>query len=282
METEDGLATNPEIKQKVLESLVLSVAHHWSLRETVDRQVDLLERYFRQDEMVSAQKKLAVLLGNQAKSVPRRNPGTGSATRAQAQDVVETLKKLSDKANTPRFLVQSDDLPRIAPLLGELSVGDERGVAARLEALERSHQKGLEKMERMMASVARGTKVPATAPQLIVTPPTTPTFAAAATGGRARVRRPGQDQGREGQDEQQLTFLNRSRQEGSQQAGLKQQPRKDHSSSAGKRQRMDEEGGWQEQRPYRSNGGQQRAARPKATVVKGSSTEYSELAGPVT
>ena len=68
--------------KKVLESLLLSVAHHWSLRETVDRQVELLERHFRQDEMVSAQKELAVLLGKPEKSVPRRNPGTGRATRA--------------------------------------------------------------------------------------------------------------------------------------------------------------------------------------------------------
>ena len=61
---------------------------------------------------------LAVLLGKLEKSVPRRNPGTGRAARAKARDVVKTLKQLSDQANTPRFRVQSDGLPRIAPLLG--------------------------------------------------------------------------------------------------------------------------------------------------------------------
>ena len=61
-----------------------------------------------------------------------------------------------------------------------------------------------------------------------------------------------------------------------------QQLRQDRSSSAGKRQRTDEEGGWLEQRPYRSGGRQQRATRPKVQVVKGSSTEFAELAGPVT
>ena len=69
METEAGHMAAPESEPKVLESLLLSVAHHWSLRETGDRQVELLERHFRQDEMISAQKELAVL--------PRRNPGTG-------------------------------------------------------------------------------------------------------------------------------------------------------------------------------------------------------------
>ena len=61
-----------------------------------------------------------------------------------------------------------------------------------------------------------------------------------------------------------------------------QQPRQNRSCSAGKRQRTDKDGGWQEQRPYRSAVRQQRAARPKAQVVKGSSTEFGELVGPVT
>ena len=80
---------------------------------------------------------------------------------------------------------------------------------------------------------------------------------------------------------QMSAFLNRGRQEGGLQAGS-QRPRQDRSSSAGKRQRTDEAGGFQEQRPYRSSGRQQRAARQKAEVLKGSSTEFAELAGPVT
>ena len=294
MAAEADLVVATEGDQKVMESLLLSVAHHWSLRETVDRQVELLELHFRQDEMVSAQKELAVLLGKPAKSVPRRNPGTGRATRAQAQDVVETIKQLSDQAKTPRFLVQSADLPRIAPLLGEMSIGDERGVAARLEALEKSHHKGLEKMERLMASVARGAKGPATTPQIIVTPPPPSTFAAAAAGvpggagagGAERTRRPEPGQARAVQGEAsrlQSSFFNRGRQDGRHQPVVQgQQLRQDRSSSAGKRQRTDEEGGWLEQRPYRSGGRQQRATRPKVQVVKGSSTEFAELAGPVT
>ena len=174
METEAGHMAAPEGEPKVLESL----------RETGDRQVELLERHFRQDKMGSAQKELAVLLGKPEKSVPRRNQGTGKATRAQAQDVVETPRRLSDKADPPRFLVQSDDLPRIAPLLGELTVGDEQGVAARIEALERSHRQSQEKMERMMARLMRSTAPSATMPQVIVSHPAPTSFAvAAATGG---------------------------------------------------------------------------------------------------
>ena len=293
METDAGMVATPEEDQKVLESLLLSVAHHWSLRETVDRQVELLERHFRQDKMVAAQKELAVLLGKPAKSVPMRSPGTGRATRAQAHDVVETLKKLSDQAKTPRFLVQSDDLLRIAPLLGELNVGDKRGVAARLEALEQSYRKGLEKMERLMATAVKGAKQPAAAPQVIVTPPLQPSFATVAAvggdgagvGGTPRGRRQGQGQGRAAQGEAtrlQPTFLNRGRQDGGEQAGHGQQQRQDRSSSAGKRQRTDEEGGWQVQRPHRSGGRQHGFARPKAQVLKGSSTELADLAGPVT
>ena len=64
------------------------------------------------------------------------------------------MKQLSDQDNLPRFTIQSDDLRRVAPLLGAVSVGDERGVAARLEALEFSHRKGMEEMKMMVAAVA--------------------------------------------------------------------------------------------------------------------------------
>ena len=45
---------------------------------------------------------------------------------------------------------------------------------------------------------------------------------------------------------------------------------------------MDEAGGFHEQRPYGSSGRRLRAARPKAEVLKGSSTDFAELARPVT
>ena len=72
---------------KAIESLLLSVGHFWSLRETADWQVDLLERHFRQDEMLAALKELAELTG--LPKPKKRNPGAArSATKAQAEDVV--------------------------------------------------------------------------------------------------------------------------------------------------------------------------------------------------
>jgi hypothetical protein len=156
----------------VLESLLLSVAHYWSLRETKDRQVELMERHFRQDEMVAAQTELALLLGNTEK-ISKRGPAAGrSSTKGQAQDVVATLERLSNEATMPRFLVQSDDLPRVGPLLGAVSVGDERGVSARLEALEAAQRAGIEEVKRMVvATMARGAVVQPSAPDIVVTGP---------------------------------------------------------------------------------------------------------------
>ena len=112
-----------------LESLLLSVAHFWALRETANRQVDLLERHFRQDEMLAALRELSELVGLPAPK--KRNPGgMRTATKAQAEDVVAVIKKLGDEDKLPRFNVQSDDLPRVLPLLGAVSVGDEQGVCS--------------------------------------------------------------------------------------------------------------------------------------------------------
>ena len=47
----------------VLECLLLAVAHHWFLREPVDRQIELLEGFFRQDEMKAALKMLEETIG---------------------------------------------------------------------------------------------------------------------------------------------------------------------------------------------------------------------------
>jgi hypothetical protein len=60
-----------------------------------------MEHHFRQDEMVSAQRELGVLLGKTEKLVTKRLPGAGrSATKGQA------LETLSNQATMPRFLVQ--------------------------------------------------------------------------------------------------------------------------------------------------------------------------------
>ena len=54
------------------------------------------------------------------------------ATWAQAEGVVAAIKQLGDRDKLPRFQVQSDNLPRMLPLLGAVSVGDMHGLSARL------------------------------------------------------------------------------------------------------------------------------------------------------
>ena len=66
---------------KAMESLLLSVGHYWSGRETADRQVDLFERHFRQDEMLAALKELA----EQAKlPAPKQRQGGSNRTATKA------------------------------------------------------------------------------------------------------------------------------------------------------------------------------------------------------
>ena len=64
--------------------------------------------------------------------------------------------------------MQSDDLPRVLPLLGALSVGDERGVAARLEALELAQKQSMSDMKKMLENVTRGVAQRAAVPEIIV------------------------------------------------------------------------------------------------------------------
>ena len=135
----------------VVESLLLSVAHHWSRRETLARQFELLERHFSQDQMLSALWKLHEL-SLTAKPSKRSGGAAKSATRGQAEDVAHAIGFLGDNNKLPRFVVQSEDLTRVLPLLGALSVGDERSVAARLEALEGSQRQNMMEMRRMMAN----------------------------------------------------------------------------------------------------------------------------------
>ena len=59
-----------------------------------------------------------------------------------------------------------------------MSIGDERGVSARLEALEAAQRAGMDEMRRMVAGMARGA-MPAAAPDIVVTGP--PGYAAVAS-----------------------------------------------------------------------------------------------------
>ena len=281
----------PPAQPPWIESLVLSVAHHWHLRETAARQVELIERHFRQDEMLAALRELETVANTGR--VQKRQGGAGkSASWAQAMDIVNILKQLGDRNELPRFLIQSDDLRRVAPLLGAVSVSDERGVAARLEALELSQRQGMEEMKRMVKAAMTAVAVADTMPVVEVTPPTSPSFAevARSQGAQGQVQlgrgaqaqgqlgRGAQAQGLHGRDAGPSNLLNGRQEEG-------HRPRRqDRSSSASKRRRTGdpEDGEWQEQRHRRGGGGGGggRQQRPRPSVIKGTSDQFAELAGP--
>ena len=278
----------------VLESMVLAVAHHWSRKETKDRQVELLERHFRQDEVYSAHEAMNKLV-KKKKPSKRYGGGAKTATRAQAEDLVEAMIELGNQERLPRFLVQSDDLQRVLPLLGALSVSDERSVAARLEALEASQRQNMLEVRRMV--VAATTAMPSTMVVPVVAPTvpevkvTKPSYAGAAGVGGAAGGGAG---GRPGQqflerlvradrdmpvDQQALDRLTRAEQGGRVTSGRGRVER----SRSGKRQRLhsgEEEvtGGdrWEvvnHQKPKRKE-------RPKAASGTSNLPQFVDLAGP--
>ena len=74
---------------KVMESLLLSVGHTWSRRETVDQQVELIGRHFSQGEMLANLKELMELVGLPA-PVKRQPTAARTATKAQAGTLAAT------------------------------------------------------------------------------------------------------------------------------------------------------------------------------------------------
>ena len=169
---EEQVAEVEEVEEpppKQIESMVLAVAHHWSRRETKDRQVELIERHFRKDEMFNALMALNKLVGRKG---PQNRQATSarSAAKAQAEDVVNAIIELGDQAKLPRFLVQSEDLHRVLPLLGALSVSDERTVAVRLEALEATQRNNMVEMRRLVAGVQAAHQMSVPAAHLISAP----------------------------------------------------------------------------------------------------------------
>ena len=270
---------------KAMESLLLSVGHYWSGRETADRQGDLFERHFRQDEMLAALKELA----GQAKLPAQKQRQGGSnrtATKAQAEDVVAMIKKLGDEDRLPRFLVQSDDLPRVLPLLGAVSVGDERGVSARLEALESTQSKNMEEMRRMVREMTRAQQaapglvprvtaiVPATVPDVVVSPASD--YAGVVRGrGEApgRASRAGGGPGVQlGGVSQQASFFSRAGGRGS---GSESAHGGDRSGSRKRAREGEGEGEWR-QVVHRNKFKQ----TPKAATGTAKLAEFQDLAGP--
>ena len=60
-------------------------------------------------------------------------------------DMQGFLVELGDKTMPPRFMVGREELERVQPLLGVLSLRDANGVVDRLEALEPSYRQGMDR-----------------------------------------------------------------------------------------------------------------------------------------
>ena len=113
----------------ILESLLLPIVRSfWALRETKERQVELQERHFsfRQEEMIYTLEQLCNVVLEPLPLMRQQSQGR-SATRDQTDNVVNLLEKLYKLDRLACFMVQSDNCPCVLPLLGAVSVGDERG-----------------------------------------------------------------------------------------------------------------------------------------------------------
>ena len=259
-----GMEEAASMPAVIVESLLLSAAHYWSTRETMEQQVELVERHFRQDEMYHALSELKTVKPDMPALVKRQQTVGKTATRSQAEDVVKALKELGDKDNLPRFMVQSDDLHRILPLLGAVSVGDERGVGARLEALEVTQRRNMEEMKMMVNEAVRAMKMPmqqvyvpqqASVPDVTVTRPNYATVTAGAGG-----------------SSQNMSFLQRpSRGEG----GGRARGRQDRTPSLKRVREGEEENQWREVTRRKPN-------RPKPKTAGGTAVlaDFSDLSGP--
>ena len=284
---------------RVVESLLLSIAHHWSRRETLARQFELLERHFSQDQMFSALWKLYEL-SFIAKPSKRKGSAAKTATTGQAEDVANAIAFLGDNDKLPRFVVQSEDLSRVLPLLGALSVGDERSVAARLEALEASQRQNMLEMRRMMVNngsamssmnANHGSQMPN--PGIIVSPPSFGSPSSGAGGGGAAAHQlqnkpsyaakaswgTGAEGGRaEDPIPQQQDFLQRPTRADQNGRAANTRGRVERSSSS-KRRRLSQEEDSME--PWRSQGRPRRVkARPKVNTGNANMVGLEDLAGP--
>ena len=281
---------------RVVESLLLSVAHHWSRRETFARQFELLERHFSQDQMLSALFKLYEL-SLIAKPMKRSGGAAKTATRGQAEDVANAIAFLGNNNKLPRFVVQSDDLPRVLPLLGALSVGDEQSVAARLEALEGAQKQNMMEMRRMMAnngsafsSLGANPGSQMLNPGITVSPPSFGSASGVAGSGGAAVHQlqnkpsyaatagRGAGGGRAEGTVQSQDFLQRPTRADQNGRSANAKGRVERSSSS-KRRRLSQEEDREE--PWKSQGRPRKVkARPKVNTGNADMVGLEDLAGP--
>ena len=143
----DGL----DIQKGGLESLILSMLHHWSLQgKEPSVVIDLVQKNFSQDQMYTAHCSL-----KPGENITfHRVSGKRPAAHAQAESLYNLVMSLNHSDKLPRFTVSSEDLTRVSAMVNCLELRDERSVAARMESLELS-------MRRMQDTVMSLHRAPA-------------------------------------------------------------------------------------------------------------------------
>ena len=140
MEDQDGL-TQPAgappdpggADRGSMESLLLSMLHWWSISGMEPNLViDLLEKNFTQEQMITAHCSLLPGIHVPRKQVSNKRP----AAKAQAEGLYTLVMKLNHENKMPRFTVSSEDLGRVTTMPSSLCLRDERSVSARMESLE--------------------------------------------------------------------------------------------------------------------------------------------------
>ena len=106
---------------KLMESLVLSMMHWWTIQGIDSNQVkDMMEKRFNQDQIFNAHWKLTGV-----KPTHHNGGARGTAGRMQAEGLFKLYDQLTKEGNLPRFSVSSEDLNRVASLLNTVSIRDE-------------------------------------------------------------------------------------------------------------------------------------------------------------
>ena len=145
----DGL----DIQKGGLESLLLSMLHHWSIQgKEPNVVIDLLQKNFSQDQIYTAH----CSLRKGERVTWHKASGKRPAVHAQAESLYHLVMGLNHKNMLPRFTVSSEDLWRVSSMTESLSLRDERSVAARMESLELSMRRVQDTLVSFQHAPAKG------------------------------------------------------------------------------------------------------------------------------
>ena len=112
------------MKKGRVESSLLGLTSWWMLSSTQNEVIELLERNFLQDEILTA---LAFLNSCATITLPPRKQAnaTRSATRTQAEDLVKIMVNLNKEIRMPRITIHCEDLGQVSFLFSSsVIIGD--------------------------------------------------------------------------------------------------------------------------------------------------------------